>query len=117
MIRDYAGANAFSEGRSEALSLHPTVKPVAMIKDALLDCSQRGGIVLDCYAGSGSTLIAAERCGRKARLIEYDPLYRDTIIERFEKLTGKQAVLIATGQTSEEVAEDRLGAFNQEAGP
>ena len=115
-VWDYAGANAFSEGRSEALSLHPTVKPVAMIKDALLDCSQRGGIVLDCYAGSGSTLIAAERCGRKARLIEYDPLYCDTIIERFEKLTGKQAVLTATGQTSEEVAEDRLSASNQEAG-
>lgn len=115
-VWDYAGANAFSEGRSEALSLHPTVKPVAMIKDALHDCSQRGGIVLDCYAGSGSTLVAAERSGRKARLIEYDPLYCDTIIERFEKLTGKQAVLTATGQTSEEVADDRLVPSNQEAG-
>ena len=73
--------------------MYPTVKPVAMLRDAILDCSNRGDIVLDCYAGSGSTLVAAHKCGRTARLVEYDPHYCDVIIQRFEKLTGKEASL------------------------
>jgi DNA modification methylase len=90
--------------------LHPTVKPVALVADAIRDCSKRGDIILDPFGGSGTTLIAAEKCGRGARLIEYDPLYCDTIIRRWEKLTGKEAVLMRTQQSFEEVAETRLVA-------
>lgn len=74
--------------------LHPTVKPVAMIMDALLDCSSPSGIVLDSFGGSGSTLIAAERTKRKARIIEIEPKYCDVILYRWEKFTGKKAELI-----------------------
>jgi DNA modification methylase len=95
-VWDYAGANGFSSSSRQAdLGMHPTVKPVQMIKDALLDCSKRGDIVLDCFAGSGSTLVAAHKCGRTARLVEYDPAYCDVIIQRFEKITGKEAILRA----------------------
>jgi DNA modification methylase len=87
--------------------MHPTVKPVALIADALRDCSRRGEIVLDCFGGSGSTLIAAEKTGRLARLIEYDPLYCDTIVRRWEKLTGKRARLAQSGQVFEDVADER----------
>ena len=83
---------------------------------ALLDCSKRGDIVLDCFAGSGSTLAAAHKTGRKARLIEYDPRYCDVIVQRYEQLTGKQALLQATGQPSEEVAAERLASLGEEDG-
>jgi DNA modification methylase len=106
-VWDYAGINSMSATRMEELAMHPTVKPVAMIKDAILDCSHRGHIVLDCFAGSGSTLVAAHKSGRLARLIEYDPLYCDVIIRRFEKLTGKQATLEATGHSFEDTQELR----------
>lgn len=89
--------------------MHPTVKPVALVADALRDCSKRGGIVLDVFAGSGTTLIAAQSCGRIARLIEFDPLYCDTIVRRFEQLTGKQARLVSSGDTFETVEAKRLG--------
>ena len=65
--------------------------------------------MLDCFGGSGSTLIAAEKTGRSARLIEYDPLYCDTIVRRWEKLTGKHATLAVTGDSFEDVTEQRLG--------
>ena len=87
--------------------MHPTVKPVAMIADAIRDCSKRGEIVLDCFGGSGSTLIAAHKTGRSARLIEFDPLYCDTIIRRWEKFTGKQAILDANRLPFEDIAEAR----------
>ena len=93
--------------------MHPTVKPVALVADAIKDCSKRGGIVLDPFAGSGTTLIAAESCGRKARLIEFDPLYSDTIIARYEALTGKRAILRSSGRTFEEVTEEREFALTQ----
>ena len=80
---------------------------MALIADAIRDCSRRGEIVLDGFGGSGSTLIAAEKTGRRARLIEYDPLYCDTIIRRWETVTGKRAVLVATGQWFEDVTEAR----------
>ena len=89
--------------------MHPTVKPVALIADAIRDCSKRGQIVLDCFGGSGSTLIAAEKTGRSARMIEFDPLYCDTIVRRWEQLTGKRATHAATGMAYEEVAEHRAG--------
>lgn len=96
-VWDYAGANVVGAARDGDLAMHPTVKPVAMIKDAIQDCSRRGGVVLDVFAGSGSTLIAAENCGRSARLLEYDPHYCDTIIRRFETHTGEKARNVETG--------------------
>ena len=89
--------------------MHPTVKPVAMIADAIKDCSKRGEIVLDGFGGSGSTLMAAEKTGRSARLIEYDPIYCDTIVRRWEFYTGKRAMLAGSSNSFEAVAEDRLG--------
>ena len=101
-VWDYAGINAVGKGRSRELAMHPTVKPVALIADAITDCSRRGEIVLDCFAGSGSTLIAAEKTGRKGRAIECDPLYCDTIVRRWERYTGKRARHVASGQAFEE---------------
>ena len=106
-VWDYAGISSISASRGEELAMHPTVKPVALIADAIRDCSRRGEIVLDGFGGSGSTLIAAEKTGRVARLIEYDPLYCDTIVRRWESITGKRAKLIETGQWFEDVAEQR----------
>jgi DNA modification methylase len=89
-VWDYPGVNSFS-GRAD-LDMHPTVKPVALVADAIRDCSRRGGIVLDPFGGSGTTLIAAERAKRRARLIEIDPYYCDTVVRRWQKLTGGRAV-------------------------
>lgn len=91
-VWDYAGINALGAERSEALAMHPTVKPVGLVADAILDCSTRKAIVLDCFGGSGTTLIAAERVGRRGYLMEYEPKYADLIIERYQRLTGDQAV-------------------------
>lgn len=109
-VWDYAGISSISADRSDELAMHPTVKPVALIADALRDCSKRGEIVLDGFGGSGSTLIAAQKTGRKARLIEYDPIYCDTIIRRWQSYTGKTARLETTQATFEEVEQERLGA-------
>lgn len=108
-VWDYAGISSIGASRSDELAMHPTVKPVVMIADAIRDCSRRGEIVLDAFGGSGSTLIAAEKTGRSARLIEYDPLYCDTIIRRWETYTGKRATLAVTNETFEALAEARLG--------
>jgi DNA modification methylase len=107
-VWDYAGVNTLRSGRDEELAMHPTVKPVALVADAIKDCTKRGEIVLDPFAGSGTTLIAAEKTGRCARVIEFDPIYCDGIIQRFEQLTGKSAVLTATGQSFETIGEQRL---------
>ncbi|MFB9980919.1 site-specific DNA-methyltransferase [Mesorhizobium kowhaii] len=103
----YRGINSFGTDRMEDLEAHPTVKPVNLVADALLDVSRRGDVVLDPFGGSGTTLLAAHKTGRRARLIEIDPLYCDLIIRRFEKHTGKQAKLAATGDTFEELSEQR----------
>lgn len=97
----YAGVNSFARATDEGnlLDLHPTVKPVAMIADALYDCSNRGQWVLDPFLGSGSTLIAAERTGRHCAGIELDPLYVDTAIRRWQRHTGLDAVHAQTGLT------------------
>jgi DNA modification methylase len=105
-IWTYAGVNGFGDGRSD-LELHPTVKPVTMVADALRDCSRRKGIILDPFAGSGTTLIAAERTGRRGFGIELDPLYCDVILRRLRSVCGLQAVLQATSQKFEEVAAKR----------
>lgn len=103
----YAGANTFSATRDADLAMHPTVKPVALVADAILDCSKRRGIVLDAFAGSGTTLVAAERTGRRGYGIELDPVYCDTILRRMSAVAGFEARLVATGQTFAEVASER----------
>jgi DNA modification methylase len=114
-VWDYAGISSMGSGRSDELAMHPTVKPVALVADAIRDCSRRSEIVLDAFGGSGSTLIAAETTGRRARLSEFDPAYCDTIIMRWERLTGQSATLDIVGnnklpdQTFEEVGLERLG--------
>jgi DNA modification methylase len=96
-VWDYAGVNTFGRDREAELMMHPTVKPVALVADAIRDVTKRGDVVLDPFGGSGSTLIAAERTGRTAWLIELDPAYCDVIRQRYEAATGKQA---RTGHTS-----------------
>lgn len=104
----YPGFNAFGAGRDEALAMHPTVKPVALVADAILDCSRRGGIVCDNFAGSGTTLLAAEKTGRLGRAIELDPIYCDVALVRYRRLTGEEPVLAATGRTFTQTKADRL---------
>jgi DNA modification methylase len=117
-VWDYAGINALRPGRSEEFAMHPTVKPVELVADAIRDCSRRAEIVLDVFAGSGTTLIAAEGTGRCARLVEFDPAYCDQILRRYGQLTGKQAKLASTGQDFEAVSEQRiLSSTNQEDPP
>ncbi len=103
-VWDYQGANSMHAGRSEELAMHPTVKPVQMIADAMLDCSRRGGVVLDCFCGSGSTLIATEKTARKARVIEIDPKYCDVTIKRWQDYTGKQAIHAGLDLPFDEIA-------------
>ena len=96
-VWQYRGVNTFKADRMEELCLHPTVKPVAMIADAIKDVSERGGLVLDCFGGSGSTLIAAQKTGRRARVIELDPVYVDTIIRRWQTYAKDEAIQAQTG--------------------
>ncbi len=103
----YPGANTFREGRGEDLRDHPTVKPVELVADAMRDCSRRGEIVLDTFAGSGTTILAAEKTGRCGYVVEIDPAYVDVAIRRWEKIAGRTAILAATGQTFEEVRLER----------
>ena len=103
----YAGVNTFRKGRLDDLSTHPTVKPVAMVADAMRDCSRRGDIVLDPFMGSGTTIMAAERVGRRGYGLELDPLYVDAAIRRWQAFTKRDAFLNATGQTFDEVAAAR----------
>ena len=106
-VWDYAGVNTMRAGRLEELAMHPTVKPVALVADAIKDCSRRGGLVLDPFCGSGTILIAAERTGRKARTLEVDPTYVDVGVRRWQNYTGKNAVLAASGETFETIEEQR----------
>lgn len=93
-VWEYPGVNTMKKNRMEELAMHPTVKPINLVADAIKDCSKRRGIILDPFAGSGTTLIAAEKTGRRARLIELDVHYCDVIIQRWEKLTGQKAILV-----------------------
>ncbi|MBI1186063.1 MAG: DNA methylase N-4 [Alphaproteobacteria bacterium] len=113
-VWDYAGVNAFGAARDAELAMHHTVKPVALIADALKDCSKRGEIVLDAFGGSGSTLIAAEKTGRRARLLELDPAYCDTIIRRWQNFTGKRALLAGENRAFEDVEEARTSSTPSE---
>lgn len=93
----YPGVNSWGAGRAD-LAHHPTVKPVELVADAILDCSTRGGIVLDPFAGSGTTLLACQKTGRKGAGIEIDPGYCDVIVERMRKAFGASVTLAATGE-------------------
>lgn len=101
-VWDYPGVNAFGKGRDDALAMHPTVKNCAMVADAIRDVSRRGDIVLDSFGGSGTTLIAAHKTKRRARLLELDPIYCDVICRRFRDYTGIEPVHAASGQTFSE---------------
>jgi DNA modification methylase len=107
-VWDYPGISSLGAARDEELAMHPTVKPVALVADAIRDCSGRGDTVLDIFGGSGSTLIAADQCGRVARLLELDPLYCDTIIRRFERVTGEAARLEGGEATFSQISAERL---------
>ena len=109
----YPGASSLGSDARKGLQDHPTVKPVAMLGDALIDLTNRGEVVLDPFLGSGSTLIAAENTGRICCGIELDPLYVDVIIRRFEAETGTPAILAETGETFEDLAARRR---NDESG-
>jgi DNA methylase/ParB-like nuclease family protein len=100
----YPGVNSFKPGREGELAMHPTVKPVAMVMDALKDCSRRGGIVLDPFAGSGTTIIAAQRTGRIARAAELDPRYVDVILRRWDTYTGEPSRRASDGCSFAELA-------------
>lgn len=108
-VWDYAGQTSLHADRADELAMHPTVKPVRMIADAIYDCSHRGEIVLDPFGGSGSTLMAAEEAGRKACLIELEPRYIDVTIERWQHATKKAAIHVETGLTFDEMAIERQG--------
>jgi DNA modification methylase len=104
----YAGANTFRKGRMEDLADHPTVKPTALVADAIKDCSKHRDIVLDPFGGSGTTIIAAEKTGRRARVIELEAKYVQVTIRRWEALTGRNAVLASSGTTLEQVAQEKM---------
>ncbi|MCH9000697.1 MAG: ParB N-terminal domain-containing protein [Proteobacteria bacterium] len=106
-IWSYAGINSFGKDRDAELALHPTVKPVKLVADAILDCSKRGGIVLDAFAGSGTTLIAAEKTGRRGYGIELDPRYCDVIVRRLAAAVKVEATHAATGKPFAEIEEER----------
>jgi DNA modification methylase len=97
-VWEYASAGTQARKGNNVLKLHPTVKPVSLVMDALLDCSNRGDLVLDCFLGSGTTLLAAERTGRICRAIELDPLYVDTAVRQWQNLTGATAVRVSDGK-------------------
>lgn len=90
----YPSVNTFKTAEGDELALHPTVKPVAMIADAIKDASRRGEVVFDPFLGSGTTLLAAEKVGRTCYGVEYEPRYIDVAVRRWQKVTGKDAVLI-----------------------
>ena len=97
-VWQYRSVNTRRAGRMEELALHPTVKPVQMIADAIRDVSGRGEIVLDVFGGSGSTLIAAEKTGRRGRLCELDPVYCDRILARWEAYAKDDAEHLGDGR-------------------
>ncbi len=112
----YPGANSFGPGRAEALAMHPTVKPVRLVADAILDGSRRKAIVLDGFAGSGTTLLAAERTGRRGYGLEIDPRYVDVALRRLAEHAGLEAVHAESDRTFAEVAQIRARESSPEPG-
>ena len=110
----YAGVNTFKRGRETELAWHPTVKPVALVKDAIRDCSKPQGIILDPFCGSGTTLIAAAKTQRRGYLMELDPRYVDVTIKRWQDLFGAKARHAETGKTFAEVQQERAASNAKE---
>lgn len=106
-VWSYPGVNSFGKGRMSDLEAHPTVKPVAMVADAIMDCSKTGDLILDPFAGSGTIFLAAERSGRRGAGIEIDPHYVDVAIQRFQQETGATANLEASGESFNNIKEIR----------
>ena len=106
-VWDYPGNSSFGKERDELLAMHPTVKPVALVADAIKDCSKRGGIVLDVFAGSGTTLVAAEKTGRVGYALEIDPHYVDVALARLQQSAGLEAVHSETKLTFQEMQTHR----------
>jgi DNA modification methylase len=111
-VWQYAGANSFSRSSAEGnlLALHPTVKPVELVADAIMDVTKRGEIVLDPFLGAGSSVVAAERTGRVCYGIELDPIYVDTIVRRWQAFTGKLAVHALSDRSFDELQEEAVHA-------
>jgi DNA modification methylase len=107
-VWDYPGVNTLRAGRLTDLAMHPTVKPVALVIDAIKDCSHRNDLVFDPFAGSGTTIIAAEKSGRGARAIEIDGTYVDVAIRRWQEFTGAAAIHEAIGRRFDDVREERM---------
>jgi DNA modification methylase len=116
-VWEYAGASSLGSDSREGLALHPTVKPRLLLEDALMDVTNRGDIVIDCFAGSGSTLVAAEATGRRCRAIEFDGPYCDVIVRRWSEMTGREAILEATGETFAEVEAHRRDEGSPDPAP
>ena len=112
----YAGLSSFGHGREETLAMHPTVKPVALVEDAILDCSARGGIILDGFIGSGTTIIAAERAGRRCFGLELEPSYVDVALHRFRDHSLIEPVHSESGLTFTQVAASRVGTVETSVG-
>src|SRR5262249_48533086 len=109
-VWQYPGVNTFRAGRLDELQSHPTVKPVSLVADAMKDCTRRGDIVLDTFCGSGTTILAAERVGRRAFALEIEPRFVDVAIRRWQAFTRKDAIHLNSGQGFDELAVDRIGA-------
>ena len=112
-VWNYAGVNTFGRGRMEALAAHPTVKPTALVADALLDCTARGDAVLDQCSGSGTIFLAADKVGRVAYGLEIEPRYVDVAILRWQQLTKLEATLDGDGRTFEEIKQARARLKDQ----
>jgi DNA modification methylase len=111
----YAGVNSFRAGRMDELSVHPTVKPVMLVADAVKDCTRQGDLVIDSFCGSGTTILAAERVGRRVYALELEPRYVDVAIRRWQSFTPQDAVHAETGSTFDELALDRSPPLAEEA--
>jgi DNA methylase len=112
-VWSYPGVSSFGAGRDDALAMHPPVKPVALVADAMRDCTTKGDLVLDPFLGSGTTIMAAEKIGRRCFGIEYEPAFVDVAIRRWQAYTNNDAVLEGDGRTFDEIAAERAAA----AGP
>ena len=108
-VWDYPGINTLRNGRMDELAMHPTVKPLALVADAIRDCSRRNDLILDPFAGSGTTILAARRTGRVAAAMEIDPGYVDVAIQRWENATNTPATLVGSAETFVDVRAARLG--------
>ena len=113
-VWQYPGINSFGGDRDALLAMHPTVKPLAMVADAILDVTHPGDIVLDCFLGSGTTLLATEQSGRIAYGMELDPRYVDVSLRRWMGLTGEQPVHVDSGLAFDDLAAERCQAIVEE---